>query len=53
MKIDTPDVMASLLASHENRQPSEKEMQDLIADSQLVIVAGRFVKAFKPLLVKL
>ena len=42
-KPDVPDVMSALLSSYDSNTPSPDEMQMLCGDSQLIIVAGRYV----------
>jgi len=40
---DIPDIMSALLAPVHNRKPSQEDMNLLIGDSQLIIVAGGWV----------
>ena len=43
MKPENPDVMAALLAPFKDRKPAGRDFENLVSDSQLIIIAGRCV----------
>ncbi len=43
-KPDVPDMMSALLAPLEGREPTQKELDLLIGDAQLIVGAGRWVE---------